>query len=815
MHPLVYVQYKFDGDEHEVQVNPHGNCKPNAKPAPYYRTMATTKERLKSITSTTKPSASIIIDIEEAGGISNVKSSGEIVRNVRQAKYYRASGSTSSNASGTASDPLLEAIERCKIENREGKKFVREVIAAPEFSILLASDQQLKDIERFCCNPESFSIVGVDPTFNLGEFNLTVSTYRHLLLKTDKGVNPVRMGPVLIHQRKTFSSYVNLPFSMIKHNPRLSGVLVTGSDGEKPLKDALNTGFSSAVHLLCDIHMEDNVKAKLAKLNMPKIVIDQYMTDIFGRRLENKQIKGLVDCSSARELIETYQSLKESWISRHRSGREFASYFEKNKLELIKETMTQNIRSMAGLGFPPEVYNQNANECMNSVLKRDTPMDKKRMSISEFIDHCRFLERRQRTQEELAMIGRGELMVSEEYSDLCWDDVTFFRKNEDQKATAYSKFFNADVRSSPLSSLLDVVSHGESSTERVSLSVLPEHSKILSVPYPIVKEIFRDAAALLSENDGIVSIPGSSGASFYVCNTADQSKPYLVKRLPSGKTTSGHRFECDKHCLRYSGIHLCSHVIAIAEYKKELQEFLDVFNASWVRPNLTSLANMDMPKGRGKKANKATQKRKGPANAPKKPTLETYVSNTNSAASSNITVQVQQYPLHPTQSTVARPVNQQPLLAPNYPSPLRPSLPQIFYQANQFPAPTTANINPTENVPKPSPPPGIFVLYLLQFCDPRVSRCYGCGHPVKAEGLNNIPPSDLVIVTKLCREYRKEGETRVSNEFSNVYFHANLQCVHKKLPHFLPSFLQIPQHIHPHLGLVHRHHIANSLGTSV
>ena len=81
-----------------------------------------------------------------------------------------------------------------------------------------------------------------------------------------------------------------------------------------------------------------------------------------------------------------------------------------------------------------------------------------------------------------------------------------------------------------------------------------------------------------------------------------------------------------------------------------------------------------------------------------------------------------------------------------------------------------------ENIPKPSPPPGIFVLYLLNFCDPRVSRCYGCEHPIKVDGLTNLPPSDLVIVTKLCRQYRKEGQARVSNEFSNVYFHANLQC---------------------------------------
>ena len=106
LHSLVYVQYKFDGDELEVPVDPRGNSK--KKSTPYYRTMETTKERLKSITQNTKPPASILIDLEEAGGISNVKSSGEIARNIRQAKHYRTTGS------GVTNDSLLEAICTCK-----------------------------------------------------------------------------------------------------------------------------------------------------------------------------------------------------------------------------------------------------------------------------------------------------------------------------------------------------------------------------------------------------------------------------------------------------------------------------------------------------------------------------------------------------------------------------------------------------------------------------------------------------------------------------------------------------------------------------
>ena len=100
IHPLVYVQYKFNGDEHSIRVLSHGNNK--AKSAqPYHRTMATMKERLKSITTMNKPSASIYKELEQAGGINNIKFSGEIARNLRQEKYFRECQSTSNTSEST------------------------------------------------------------------------------------------------------------------------------------------------------------------------------------------------------------------------------------------------------------------------------------------------------------------------------------------------------------------------------------------------------------------------------------------------------------------------------------------------------------------------------------------------------------------------------------------------------------------------------------------------------------------------------------------------------------------------------------------
>lgn len=87
--------------------------------------------------------------------------------------------------------------------------FVRETRPSPEPAFVLARDRQLDDIVRFCTIPDNFSVLTVDPTFNLGDFDVTPMTYRHrLLVSCRSGRDPVMVGPVMIHYRKTFHTYV-------------------------------------------------------------------------------------------------------------------------------------------------------------------------------------------------------------------------------------------------------------------------------------------------------------------------------------------------------------------------------------------------------------------------------------------------------------------------------------------------------------------------------------------------------------------------------------------------------------------------------
>ena len=106
-----------------------------------------------------------------------------------------------------------------------------------------------------------------------------------------------------------------------------------------------------------------------------------------------------------------------------------------------------------------------------------------------------------------------------------------------------------------------------------------------------------------------------------------------------------------------------------------------------------------------------------------------------------------------------------------------------------------------------------FVLSSLSSCDARVSSCYGCDRLLKiimVDGSKRIPdpPFDLVLITKMRREYRKDGEIRESSEFRNVYFHSQMTgavrfaCVRQKI-NLNQKSIQIDSRMLSILNVVH------------
>ena len=323
-------------------VTGHGNAKSN-KP-----TLPSTVRLIKSTCSSVGPKEVVASVSSHAGGIVGATYPGELPRNEEQISNFkkrRISNMGSSVHVGGAND-LYTVMLNAHLEDTD-KKFARCIKTYPEPAIVLASERQLNDIARFCCNPFEFSVLTVDPTFTLGDFDVTPTTYRHLLLTCNRsGKPPVMIGPILIHYKKSFQSYLFLASSMVGLKKDIEKLRAFGTDGEKALIDAFSHEFRFAIHLSCFIHVRRNIKDELARQMIPDSLRNEILDDIFGRRSGSSLFEGLVDSIDQGSFEEKLCMLMAKWKSNkehHQPIGTFCEWLVKNKVDVIRQTMLRSV----------------------------------------------------------------------------------------------------------------------------------------------------------------------------------------------------------------------------------------------------------------------------------------------------------------------------------------------------------------------------------------------------------------------------------------------------------------------------------------
>lgn len=190
-------------------------------------------------------------------------------------------------ANSTNIDSLAILLQECKRQQMslEEDVFIREVTGARELRCVLGFDWQLKQIEHFCTDPKNFTVLTADPTFNLGKFNVTVMTYRHLKVITRRiGHHPIMLGPLFISQTKTSDAYNYFLGKLAALNNTIRNVLAIGTDGEEALIVGMRNTITYAIHLSCFGHFKDNCKQKLRQSNVPQEMQQECLDDIFGRK---------------------------------------------------------------------------------------------------------------------------------------------------------------------------------------------------------------------------------------------------------------------------------------------------------------------------------------------------------------------------------------------------------------------------------------------------------------------------------------------------------------------------------------------------
>ena len=133
----------------------------------------------------------------------------------------------------------------------------------------------------------------------------------------------------------------------------------------------------------------------------------------------------------------------DKWSTIHDNGTKFVEYFLKQKAVVIRETAKADIRSVCGLGYPPKVYTQNANECMNRLIKAEDNSNyfKKKKSLLPYIERIRSEIQRQQNEQFLAVIGRGQYQLTDEFSFLKVEERNFYKMTDLQKKSLKHKFF--------------------------------------------------------------------------------------------------------------------------------------------------------------------------------------------------------------------------------------------------------------------------------------------------------------------------------------------------------------------------------------
>ena len=117
--------------------------------------------------------------------------------------------------------------------------------------------------------PIRFSIMGIDPTFNLGNVFVTVTTYKHLMVKRkSNNEHPVFIGPSFIYMQQETQTYFSCLSSLIGKKNDLRDLKAYGSDGEVTLLNALVAAFPDAIGLRCFIHMKDDIEDHLRTSNL-------------------------------------------------------------------------------------------------------------------------------------------------------------------------------------------------------------------------------------------------------------------------------------------------------------------------------------------------------------------------------------------------------------------------------------------------------------------------------------------------------------------------------------------------------------------
>ena len=436
----------------------------------------------------------------------------------------------------------------------------------------------------------------LDPTFNIGKYEVIPLTYRHHILETQPRFREASwkhaalIGPTIVQRHKDANTYLEtvaclgLKTGLDKRKKKFGFI----TDGEDALVAACERTFSNACMMRCCRHFRGNCDKFLSDHKIAKDKKDKMLALVFGpdglieSRNSDDLEKKLADYEKLFDAIECNKETLES---------KFYKYLTDRKDSVLKK-LIQDIRLLGGLpvdssGIPSRPYTNQA-ESINSMLKKKKSAKghakKDDINLTEFvIDVYDSVRREQDDEIVMAIQGQGnKYRLTEDAKYLLVPQDEWCNYTDNQKEIYLEKFHRLTSEDIKNKKKIIVPTTAIQATlnrpiiRKLSVDIvkaLPDFT-----PAPILQ---KNAIDLLNRPGAVVREPQSetnersNGKIFRVLGNVERNYQVIVKK---DKMTCG--------CIAFKTSKLCKHVVVVAEKENILNHVINLYSLNHRVPHV-------------------------------------------------------------------------------------------------------------------------------------------------------------------------------------------------------------------------------------
>ena len=557
--PYAIIQYRVPANS-SIFVKPHGLAQKYSEP--FRKTKKTVFDKIAFSSSAPKFVVKEIDD--DNGGIQNLKSSSDHVRNRRQIYNHRAYNNGSLEKKFRSTGPP-KVPDFSKLASRQlSEDFTKDVsygVNTDKYgrtesfpSTFAGTNTTLFWLKEFCSAEKTSSVAGIDVTYHNGPFYCTSINIENpmFLYANDQSKHPTTTCAIMTSVTKTTIDYFYMAQQCKKFGIKsLSYItdrelaLETGFEDMYPIEDGTNN------HLLCFTHVEMDVKEKLREL-VSDAENARIRLEILGSERDGKRTKGLVDCDSEEDFEQQYVELAANWPGQFRNWMETKEFRKRSLKDALKFCMLKPVRERAGLGHPPNKCTNQRTESFNTVLKQTADRQKvDQVTFHEIVYEKIF--KQQENEYIRAVAGLGEYRLAVAYRKYSLDPSEVAVMTNKQKEAHIDKIFKGMAVTPSNDPFLEVLAPK-------MLSVSIKDSGITNLSNFLLTRMWRQAEVILS-NYTVQDVGlGVFSVAQLGCTTD-------VKTNEQG---GGITCTC-KHFIDIGG--LCCHALVVAE-KLKLCNFL-------------------------------------------------------------------------------------------------------------------------------------------------------------------------------------------------------------------------------------------------